>query len=134
MYPNNKLALLSLLLILIAACGKPPPPPGPDGGSPSPVTFTVSAQTHVTSGGDPCLAFTALPSEDVTLVSVRVTNPIQQSITYNMNGHYVLENEPVELQESGTCYIKRSGAYSFAFKGTRVGGASFTSDATYNSQ
>lgn len=94
------------------------------------VVFTASSQEVPDVSGGTCLLFTAIPQENVVLVSVKITDPIANAITYNAGSVTVIAGQPIELQASGECYIKRSGLWRFEFQGNRPGGGPFTSFAT----
>lgn len=96
------------------------------------VVFTLSAQEVPAQSGGTCLLFTTVPAENVQLVSVQITDPINTTWTYNAGGVTVIAGQPVELQAGGDCYPTRSGLWRFTFGGTRPGGGPFTSQATYN--
>jgi hypothetical protein len=99
-----------------------------------PPQISVSAQTLQAQGGGECLAFTAVPSENVILVSVKITDPINQFVTFNLGSVTVVAGQAVPLQAQGACYLKRSGTWKFEFTGNRPGGEAFVALATYVSQ
>jgi len=97
-------------------------------------TIDVSAQVVQTTTGEDCLLFFGIPRENVLLISVKFTNPLGQNITYDLGNRSYPANNPTPLQESGLCYTKLSGTYTFEFSGSRPGGGSFTAMTTYQQQ
>jgi hypothetical protein len=98
----------------------------------APEIRVTSLEVPSSTQGLNCLRFTAIPQEDVNLNSVRITNPRNDSITYNLAGTLIVKGETIELQGSLDCYTKFSGPFKFVFTGVRPGSSSFTSEATYN--
>ena len=97
---------------------------------PAPV-INISAQVVPLVGGGECLTFTAVPQEELIFNSVKITNPINEFITFNIGGVTIISGQAVDLQDPGICYIKRSGVYRFEFTGQRPGGGAFTATSTY---
>lgn len=98
-----------------------------------PPAFTVSGLVVQAEGGGSCLQFFAIPQEDVILNSVTVRNPLGTEWPYSFGGGTLVEGERLQLQESGKCYANFSGDWQFTFKGSRPGGKSFVSTASYTS-
>jgi hypothetical protein len=97
---------------------------------PAPV-IDISAQVVKNDQGIDCLLFRAIPKENLNLNSVKITNPLGDSITYNLNGTLVLPATAIDLQASGVCYGKFSGEYTFFFTGIRPGGSDFKTTTIY---
>jgi hypothetical protein len=123
---------LGFCALLAFGCG------GDDGGNVvepptvQPPVINVSAQPGTLQEGGACLFFNAIPQENVVLFSVAIKDPLSNQITFPLGGVSLAANQPLALQEQGTCYVQRSGAYTFTFSGNRPGGEQFTTITTYN--
>jgi Bacterial Ig domain len=98
----------------------------------APEIRVTSLEVPSDTPGLSCLQFAAIPQEDVTLNSVRITNPRNDSITYNLGGTLIVGGQAINLQGDLDCYTKFSGPFKFVFTGVRPGSSAFTSEATYN--
>jgi len=72
--------------------------------------------------GETQLSFIAVPSEDVVLYHVKITNPLGKSLIYKMGTDLCLSGQRVQLQHAGEGYAKHEGLYQFEFQGRRSEG------------
>lgn len=108
--------LFALTLVLGAsACDSSDPDPDPDPPAPT-VTFSIASESQ-TIDGEQFLLFGAIPSQNVTLTSVRITNPLNQSVTFNAQNASVLAGEVIVLQNFLDDYPRVSGTWTFQFTG-----------------
>ena len=107
------------------------PQPGPPA-----LTMQISAKVEKNSEGLDCLTFAGVPSDDMIVNKVTIKDPIARSITYIPagSGQTVAKSNPINLQDAGICYDKRSGPYNFEFSGSRIGGGAVTVNSTYTQQ
>jgi hypothetical protein len=116
--------LLIVTIILLTYCNKEEDLPIP--------TFTVTATTVQTQGGDG-LKFTAkCTNNNVKMAKVIITDPTQTPpFVYSLNNTKYLQDETFELQAAGDTYKKQIGTWQFQFIGNRTeDGDSFAETTT----
>lgn len=123
---------IGVCMLLALGCGGDDVTTDPTPATPAAPVINVSAQPATLEGGGACLVFLAIPQENVVLFSVAIKDPLSNQTTFPLGGVSLAANQPMPLQEDGTCYVQRSGAYTFTFSGNRPGGEQFTTTSTYN--
>jgi hypothetical protein len=127
--------------LLLSACGKDPMNPSANQNSSSAAAvesakpwFGLSAQET----SEARLLFAAVPSKDVVLYNVTITNPGGKSIVFKPGSEIYAAGQRVPLQHSGESHAQYEGLYQFEFQGRLVidgelSGA-FTAAASYLSR
>jgi hypothetical protein len=126
--------IIPLLLALTACPSQAPVVPAPI--VPATPTMQISAKVERNTEALDCLTFAGVPSDDLIIYKVVIKDPIARSVTYIPSGagQTVAKSNPINLQDTGICYDKRSGSYNFEFTASRIGGGAVTVNATYNQQ
>jgi hypothetical protein len=128
--------LIIPLSLALTACPSQTPVVVPLPVVPATPTMQISAKVEKNAIGEDCLTFAGVPSDDLIVFKVVITDPIARSVTYIPagSGQTVVKNNPINLQDDGICYDKRSGPYKFEFGTSRIGGGAVTVNATYTQQ
>lgn len=115
--------LLLLALLPLAAC---------DGGGDNekeeepivvaPPTFSIASQTVKFNDGSDGIQFYVTPNEDIILVRVEITNPLNTNVTFNAGSATVVQSQSFPLQDAGFAYFRVSGPWKFQFVGRRASG------------
>ena len=127
---NTFIALGVILLstvILFSGCKKKSSTPAV---SPA---FIVTATNVTFQNGDAGLQFYAkCTNTDCKMTKVTINDPIgTNTVTYDLNGNYEVENEIFMLEDANTGYTKELGTWTFNFVGNRTSdGSSFASSAS----
>lgn len=111
--------LIFITIICLSACKDDENPVIPEAAP----TFTVFSQTE-NWGGDLVLLFYARCKDcDINLIKVTITNPANQSLTYNAGNNLYVKDQNFALQETGYGYYKLSGPWKFKFEGNKAAGS-----------
>jgi len=113
--------------LLLAACEKNPVEPADQS-----LQFNLSAQRVLTKSKPERLLFTAVPSENVLLENVTITDPAGESIIFKLQTPSCARGSLVSLQHAGESYAKRSGRYLFEFRGHLSAGPAFNLIENYD--
>lgn len=116
--PTSFLALL--LLLTLTACdsndvNEEPPVV-------TPPSFSIASTPVQMSNGSAGILFAASPNEDVILVRVEITNPLNERVTFNAGSATVVQGQALPLQDAGTGYFRVSGTWRFQFVGRKASG------------
>ncbi len=123
---SKKLLLLFAIAVfgvLFIGCGDDDP------SDPEP-QFTVYSQPVTLDGGEAGLQFFARPTtHDVSMVSVRITNPANSQLTYNLGNTLYVRDQNFALQDTDMGYCKfdhlgniLTGPWRFVFVGNKATG------------
>lgn len=118
--------MLAVLLMLLTGCDSAGPGNGPVDGpvddpkpsveAPAP-TITLSSLEVPLADGSRGLQFFAQASSDVYYRKATIEPPPPfKTITHNLSNTFVIEEETIALQESGTAYVKVGGSWTFTFE------------------
>jgi hypothetical protein len=126
--------IVPLSFALTACPSQTPVTPAPI--VPATPTMQISAKVEKNTEALDCLTFAGVPSDDLIVYKVIIKDPIARSVTYIPagSGQTVAKSNPINLQDTGVCYDKRSGSYNFEFTASRIGGGAVTVNATYTQQ
>jgi hypothetical protein len=124
--------LIIPLSLALTACPSQTPAPI----VPATPTMQISAKVVKNLADLDCLTFAGVPSDDLIINKVTITDPISRTELFipSGSGQTVAKSNPINLQNDGICYDKRSGPYTFEFTASRIGGGAVTVKATYIQQ
>jgi hypothetical protein len=88
---------------------------GPD------VTFSITSQDANVNNGQRGITFLAMPSEDVFLLNVIITDPVGHQWSLPLQRPYRSAGT-VECQNVGRAYERYSGTWRFMFSGSKLNG------------
>lgn len=89
----------------------------------NPPTFTVFSQGVTLTGGQAGLQFFGrCETDDVNMISVRVTNPANQSVEYNLGNALSLRGQNFACQDPNQGYYKYTGTWTLTFRGNKAAG------------
>ncbi len=117
MKKTNTLFVIGILLlstvILFSSCKKKETTPAT-----TPAFIVTATTVQLQSGGAGLQFYAKCTNTDVKMTKVTINDPLgANTITYNLNGNYEVENEIFMLEDATTAYTDETGTWSFNFVG-----------------
>jgi hypothetical protein len=119
--------LLVVIIIIPSGCGDDDNPAEPD----VEPTFSVFSQPVVLSGNTQGLQFYGrCETDDVNMISVRITNPANNWLEYNLGNALALKSQNFACQDDNTGYVRFTGTWTLTFKGNKAAGTKSSFEIT----
>jgi hypothetical protein len=94
-------------------------------------TFTVFSQPVTLTGGTQGLQFFGrCETDDVNMISVKITNPANNSLEYNLGNALALKSQNFDCQDHNTGYVRFTGSWTLTFKGNKAAGTKSSFEVT----